>query len=385
VKPGMLVIAATALVAGCGTGGTGTSVRGFTGTGSDLTLLPIADGFASLAFLTHQPDDDRLFVVEQLGRIWIIDNGEVQPVPFLDISDIVLIGGEQGLLSVAFHPDYDLNGYFYVYYTDFQGASRIVRYTGTGVLGDPDSDLDILTVPQPFANHNGGLLEFGQDDMLYIGLGDGGSGGDPLLHGQDPTTLLGTILRIDVNDPDPGLEYGIPADNPFVDSRSGADEVWAYGLQNPRRYAFDAVDGLLFVADVGQNAFEEINVVDDDLGGLNYGWNIMEGNSCFLVNNCNQTDLVLPALTYDRSGAACSVTGGYVYRGSELRQLEGHFFYSDFCGGFLRTFRYANGSVRDQMDWGVNAAAVTSFGEDVDGELYMLTGAGQVLKIVESQ
>ncbi|MCZ6915180.1 MAG: PQQ-dependent sugar dehydrogenase [Gemmatimonadetes bacterium] len=385
MKRGMLLMVTAALVAGCVTGPSGPGMPGFTGTGSDLTVVQIADGFASPVFLTHQPGDDRLFVVEQLGRISIIDNGTVQPVPFLDISAIVQIGNEQGLLSVAFHPDYDINGYFYVYYTDFLGASRIVRYTGTAVLGDPDSDLDILTVPQPFANHNGGLLEFGPDGMLYIGLGDGGSAGDPLLHGQDPTTLLGTILRIDVDDADPGLEYGIPADNPFVGSASGADEVWAYGLRNPWRYAFDAVDGLLLIADVGQNSFEEINVVDDDRGGLNFGWNVMEGNSCFLANNCNMTGLELPALTYENGGNACSVTGGYVYRGSELRRVGGHYFFSDFCGGFLRSFRYDNGSVADLTDWGVNAGAVTSFGEDVQGELYMLTGAGQVLKIVESQ
>jgi glucose/arabinose dehydrogenase len=373
-------MAVTATVAGCGTSSSG---PGFTGTGSDLALEVIADGFASPVFLTHQPGDSRLFVVEQLGRIRIIDNGQVQAAPFLDISAIVQIRNEQGLLSVAFHPDYDVNGYFYVYYTDELGTSRIVRYTGNAVVGDPTSDLDILSVPQPFANHNGGLLEFGQDGMLYIGLGDGGSAGDPLLHGQDPTTLLGSILRIDVDNPDPGIEYGIPADNPFVGTSAGADEVWAYGLRNPWRYAFDDVDGLLYVADVGQNSFEEISVVSGDVGGLNFGWNVMEGDSCFLVNNCDTAGLVLPVLTYPNSANACSVTGGYVYRGSDLLRVDGHYFFSDFCGGFLQSFRYDNGNVTDLTNWGLAAGAVTSFGEDSAGELYMLAAAGQVLKIVE--
>jgi glucose/arabinose dehydrogenase len=370
-------------VAGCGTGTTGPRTPGFTGTGSDLTVEVVADGFASPVFLTHQPGDSRLFVVEQLGRIRIIDNGQVQATPFLDISSIVRISNEEGLLSVAFHPDYDTNGYFYVYYTDALSISRIVRYTGTATLGDPTSDLEILSVPQPFTNHNGGLLTFGPDDMLYIGLGDGGSAGDPLLHGQDPTTLLGSMLRIDVDNPDSGLEYGIPADNPFEGTSAGADEVWAYGLRNPWRYAFDELDGLLYIADVGQSSFEEVNVVDDDVGEINFGWNVMEGGSCFLVNNCNMTGLELPVLTYPTSGNACAIVGGYVYRGSVLRQVEGHYFFSDACGGFLQSFRYDNGNVTDLESWDVNAGVVTSFGEDVDGELYMLNGAGQVLKIVE--
>ena len=377
----MLLMVVAGTVTGCGPTGVGTP--GFTGTGSSLTLGIVAEGFAFPVFLTHQPGDGRLFVVEQLGRIRIIDAGLVLPTPFLDISSIVQLRDEQGLLSVAFHPDYDINGYFYIYYIDDLGTSRIVRYTGDAVEGDPTSDLDILAVAQPFANHNGGLLEFGPDGMLYIGLGDGGSAGDPLLHGQDPTTLLGSILRIDVDNPDPGMEYGIPADNPFEGTSAGADEVWAYGLRNPWRYAFDDVEGLLYIADVGQSTLEEINVVDDDVGGLNFGWNVMEGTTCFLINNCNTTGLELPLLTYPTSANACSVTGGYVYRGSALRGLEGNYFFSDFCGGFLQSFRYDNGNVADLTNWDLSAGAVTSFGEDVDGELYMLNAAGQVLQIVE--
>ena len=179
------------------------------------------------------------------------------------------------------------------------------------------------------------------------------------------------------------MEYGIPADNPFEGTSAGADEVWAYGLRNPWRYAFDDVEGLLYIADVGQSTLEEINVVDDDVGGLNFGWNVMEGTTCFLINNCNTTGLELPLLTYPTSANACSVTGGYVYRGSALRGLEGHYFFSDFCGGFLQSFRYDNGNVADLTNWDLSAGAVTSFGEDVDGELYMLNAAGQVLQIVE--
>ncbi len=217
-----------------------------------------------------------------------------------------------------------------------------------------------------------------------MALGDGGSAGDPLGHGQNTTTLLGSILRIDVDKPDTGLNYGIPSDNPFFGSPTARGEIWVYGLRNPWRFALDDFDGMLYVADVGQESFEEVTVVNAADGGLNFGWNVMEGMSCFNAATCDQSELTLPVLQYDNNGN-CSIIGGYVYRGSAITGLQGHYFYSDFCGGFLRSFRFDIGAVADERDWGLSAGSVTSFGEDVAGELYMLVAEGSVLKIVAAQ
>lgn len=347
----------------------------------DLMLEEVASGFTAPLFLTHPAGDSRLFVVEQAGRIRIVDDGQVVGTPFLDIQSLVLFQGEQGLLSMAFHPNFGVNGFVYVYYTDLNGDSQIVRYTATGDAADPNTAVVVMTVPQPFGNHNGGLIAFGLDGMLYVALGDGGSAGDPQGNGQNTATLLGSILRIDVDTPDPGMNYGIPGDNPFVGDVGAREEIWIYGLRNPWRFAFDGVDELLYVADVGQNSFEEVTVVDAAEGGLNFGWNVMEGMSCYLSSGCDMTGLVLPILQYE-NGANCSVTGGYVYRGTALTGLQGHYFYSDYCGGFLRSFRVDRGAVADEQDWGIDAGNVTSFGVDVDGELYMLVADGRVLKIV---
>lgn len=238
----------------------------------------------------------------------------------------------------------------------------------------------ILTVAQPFANHKGGLNLFGPDGMLYIGLGDGGNAGDPLGNGQNRGTLLGKILRIDVDRGDP---YSVPADNPFVGQQGARGEIWAYGLRNPWRFAFDRPGGLLFIADVGQARFEEVDVVAANRGGVNYGWNIMEGVSCFNSSSCNQQGLELPVITYDRSGGACSITGGFVYRGASLPEIAGHYFYSDYCAGFLKSFRYQNGSAVEQRVWDVGSiGSITSFGEDAAGELYMTSSSGRVYRIV---
>ena len=244
-----------------------------------------------------------------------------------------------------------------------------------------------MSIAQPFSNHNGGQITFGADGMLYVALGDGGSGGDPFGNGQNTATLLGSLLRIDVDNPDPGMNYGIPADNPFAGSASARGEIWIYGLRNPWRFAFDDVDGLLYVADVGQNSFEEVTIVRADESGVNFGWNIMEGMSCFNSATCDMSGLVMPVLQYDNTGFTgnCSITGGYVYRGSAITGLQGHYFYSDFCGGFLRSFRFDVGAVADEQDWGLVAGSVTSFGEDVAGELYMLVAEGRVFKIVAAQ
>ena len=350
---------------------------------SGLSTEQVVTGLSAPLFLTHA-GDSRLFVVEQGGRIRVVVNAQLLGTPYLDISSIVLHQGEQGLLGMAFHPNYAINGFFYVYHTDQSGDSRVARYSGSANTADPSSGLTIMTIGQPFGNHNGGQLAFGADGMLYIALGDGGSGGDPMGNGQDTSTLLGSILRIDIDNPDAGLNYGIPSDNPFFGSGTAREEIWAYGLRNPWRFAFDDTDGLLYVADVGQSSFEEVSVVDAAVGGLNLGWNVMEGMSCFNAANCDQSGLVLPVLQYDNNAGNCSITGGYVYRGSDLSGLQGHYFYSDYCGGFLRSFRFNGGVAADEQDWGLNLGAVTSFGQDSAGELYVIVAAGAVLKIVPS-
>ncbi|MEE9132697.1 MAG: PQQ-dependent sugar dehydrogenase [Gemmatimonadota bacterium] len=348
----------------------------------DLAVEIVASGFSNPIYLTAPAVDPRLFVVEQSGRIKIVESGQVRAAPFLDITDRVSSGGERGLFSVAFHPQYGSNGFFYVNYTDSNGDSRIERYSVTGDpdIADPNSAKLIISLQQPFSNHNGGLVVFGSDGMLYIGLGDGGSGGDPQGHGQNTSTLLGSLLRIDVDGGDP---YAVPLDNPFIGG-GGAGEIWAYGLRNPWRFSFDRVANQLYIADVGQNAWEEVDVVSASEAGLNYGWNSMEGSQCFATDPCDATDLVLPALEYGRS-EGCSVTGGYVYRGSAIPGIQGHYFYSDYCSGFLRSFRFTAGSVSDEREWDVgDLGSVLSFGQDADGELYVLSGNGNLYRLVES-
>jgi glucose/arabinose dehydrogenase len=351
--------------------------------GLTLQLDPfISSGLSSPVFLTQPLDDGRIFVVEQPGRIRVVRNGVLQSTPFLDITSRVLSGGERGLLSVAFHPQYATNHYFYVYFTtQTNGDIRIERFTATSnpEVADPASSKLILTTAHSSqANHNGGLLTFGPDGMLYAGLGDGGGGGDPFLNGQNFNALLASLLRLDVDHGDP---YAIPTDNPFVGQPNHRGEIWAKGLRNPWRYAFDPPSGNLYIADVGQNLHEEVDVVPATKGGVNYGWNIMEGASCYNASSCNQTGLQLPVIDYDHNGP-CSITGGYVYRGAAIQGLQGHYLYSDYCAGFLKSFRYDNGVAMDQKDWGLTSSSVTSFGKDFAGELYMISG-NTVLKIVQ--
>jgi glucose/arabinose dehydrogenase len=378
---GLLALTLTALQACQDSGGPG---DGDDGGPNPVTLEVevVASGLTDPLYLTAPAGDSRLFVVEQPGRVRVVREGEVLDPPFLDITDRVSSGGERGLLSIAFHPDYSTNGYFYVSYTDVGGDTRIERYT---VSADPDvaeraSARLMLAAEQPFSNHNGGLIAFGPDGKLYIGLGDGGGAGDPLENAQDTSTLLGSLLRIDVDAGDP---YGVPADNPFVGT-PGADEIWAYGLRNPWRFAFDAAAGLLYIADVGQQAWEEIDVRPADAAGLNYGWDVMEGGHCFEPSSgCDQSGLVLPALEYARAGGPCAVTGGYVYRGDAIAEIRGHYFYSDFCAGFLRSFRFDGGAVADERVWDVGeVGSVLSFGVDDTGELYILSGNGNVYRLV---
>lgn len=377
----VLTLVATACSAGSGSGSPADGDAAAS-VGTGVRLEEVASGLSNPLYLTAPRSDPRLFVVEQPGRIRVVENGRLLPAPFLDITDRVSSGGERGLLSVAFHPAYATNGYLYMDYTDRNGDTRIERYrvSADRNRADPTSAKLVLFVKQPYANHNGGLVVFGPDGKLYVGMGDGGSGGDPQGNGQNRDALLGKLLRLDVDTGDP---YAVPRDNPFAGDAGARGEVWALGMRNPWRFAFDREAGLLYVADVGQNQWEEVDVVPAGSGGLNYGWNTMEGTHCYRpAQGCSRTGLVVPVLEYDH-GDGCSVTGGYVYRGSRIPSVRGHYFYADYCGGWVRSFRYSGGAAADRRSWDFGSiGSVLSFGEDAAGELYVLSGNGRVYRMV---
>ncbi|MFZ4875972.1 PQQ-dependent sugar dehydrogenase [Janthinobacterium sp. Mn2066] len=356
-----------------------------------LALQPVASGLSSPIFLTAPPGDSRLFIVERPGRIRIVANGALLAAPFLDISGLTTNDGERGLLSMAFHPQYASNGYFFLYYTNLAGDIVIERRqvsAGNANLADPLSVLTILTIAHPtFSNHYGGQLSFGPDGYLYAGTGDGGSAGDPPGNAQNTHVLLGKLLRLDVNASSVAQPYAIPAGNPFAGVAGQRGEIWAYGLRNPWRYAFDVPAQLLYIADVGQARVEEVDVSPAGQSGNTYGWNIMEGNVCYNSSSCSQAGLVLPAITYGHDSAGgCSITGGYVYRGTALPELAGQYLYSDYCSGWLKSFSYSNGTASAVTDWGImNVGNILSFGQDAQNELYMLSmlsGTGTVYRIV---
>ena len=366
-----------------------TTTAGPTSTLPPLTGLAyekVADGFAFPVFVDAPADDPRLFVVTKDGLIHIIKDGAPLVQPFLDVREMTNNNGEQGLLGLAFHPEYGTNGLFYVHYSDRHGDTKIFEYRvgNNPDLADPETERLIFVTTQPAANHNGGMLAFGPDGYLYIGLGDGGGGGDLYRNGQLPDTVLGTLLRLDIDGGDPvgGLAYAIPPDNPFVDA-GGAPEVWAYGLRNPWRFSFDR--DLVYIGDVGQALWEEIDVASVSDGGLNYGWPIMEGTHCFSPSSgCDTDDLQLPVAEFSH-GDGCSVTGGYVYRGAAIPELDGRYFYSDYCGGWLRSFVYEDGVATDAQDHTEQVGSLTSvasFGTDALGELYVTTAGGDVWKLV---
>lgn len=348
-----------------------------------LALTEVATGLDQPVHLSAPAGDARLFVVEQPGRIRVVRDGRLLPRPFLDIAAKVGSGGERGLLSVAFHPRYAENGLFFVDYTDRRGDTRIERYRASAAAdtAGPASAALVLTVAQPYANHNGGHLLFGPDGMLYVGMGDGGSAGDPHGNGQDLGSLLGKLLRLDVDGAEP---YAVPRDNPFVGRAGARPEIWALGLRNPWRMAFDRHEGFLYIADVGQNQWEEVNAVRSGAAGLNYGWNRMEGTHCFGLPLCGQVGLTSPVLEYGH-GDGCSVIGGAVYRGRAVPALSGRYVYGDYCSGWLRSFRLAGGVAGERRQWRVRVPGnVLSFGEDAAGELYVMTGSGTVYRLTQA-
>ena len=357
--------------------------------GPNIQLEPIISGINSPVAITHAGDGSgRLFITLKVGEVLIYDGSQLLPTPFLDIGSLITSGNERGLLSVAFHPNYSANGFLYVNYTDLNGDTVIARYQ---VSADPNvvdttSAAILLTIPQPSTNHNGGQLQFGPDGYLYIGMGDGGFGGDPLNNAQNPNSLLGKMLRIDV---DAGSPYAIPPDNPFVSDPSAKPESWALGLRNPWRFSFDRLTGDLFIADVGQGNYEEVNFqpADSD-GGENYGWRLMEGNQCYDPSTgCNDGSLTLPIIEYDHSLDNCSITGGYRYRGALYSGLAGIYFYADFCSGRIwGAFQNASGdwTTEELLDTGLS---ITTFGEDEGGELYLAhfsSSDGTIYKVTET-
>lgn len=350
--------------------------------------------FTNPVFLTHAGDgSDRIFVVERQGIIRVFPNDpDVSTTDvFLDIGGRVNSdGGEMGLLGLAFYPDFQNNDYFYVNYTAGSGSSRRTVVSRFNVdaqnpnQADANSEFMLLQVSQPFSNHNAGMIAFGPDGYLYIALGDGGSGGDPEKNGQDPQTLLGSILRIDVDNPDAGLNYGIPSDNPFVNNPNGRDEIFAYGFRNPWRFSFDFETGQLWAGDVGQSDWEEIDLVEI---GENYGWNIMEGKHCYppSISNCDMSGLTLPVVEYPQENTDnCSVTGGYVYRGALRPEFDGAYIYGDYCSARIWLLRYESGKVTADSLLFDGSFALSSFGVDQNNELYFLQyGAGDIYRFSE--
>lgn len=377
----------------CGTPGCGgtTDLTQNLPANNTVTLRLVTDRLSFPVFMTAPPGDNtRLFVVEKEGLIRIVtaSGGTILPTPFLDLRGQVSTSGEQGLLGLAFDPDYAVNGNFYIFYTNLSGNLIIARLQRSA--GDPDranqtSPAILQTIDHSaHTNHNGGMLAFGPDRCLYAGTGDGGGSGDPDNNGQRLTTKLGKLLRMN---PLTGGACSERTINPFVLS-GGLPEIWSLGLRNPWRFSFDRATGDLYLADVGQNRLEEINVSPAPFAGrqANYGWRVMEGLLCFNPSiNCDQSGLTLPMLDYPHTDGACSVIGGYVYRGTAIPSLRGTYFYADYCAGFVRSFRFANNQVTNQADWPLlHRNGITSFGEDAQGELYLMTQEGSLYKLVSN-
>jgi glucose/arabinose dehydrogenase len=327
-----------------------------------------------------------MFIVERGGLIKVIQDGQTLATPFLDVRNLITASGqEQGLLGLAFHPNFASNGQFFIYYTAADRANTVARYS-TSVdpnVADPDSAVVLFAVPDIRPNHNGGMLGFGPDGYLYIGMGDGGGGGDPDRNGQNPEAMLAKIHRVDVNASDPGLPYGIPPGNPFAERGGSGGQVWAYGLRNPWRFSFDRLTHEMYIADVGEGNYEEIDLQPpDSTGGENYGWNIMEGAHCYPARAACSTDgFVQPIAEYSHGNGDCSITGGYVYRGSQSPDLQGTYLFGDFCSGrFWSLRRDASGQWAPQLLIDTDYE-ISSFGEDEAGEVYLLSLQGGVYRV----
>ena len=358
---------------------------GATDNGPPPSMLQLVDNFASPVYLTSPPNDSaRLFIVEQGGTIVIRRHDTTLTRPFLDVRGQIDAGGERGLLSVAFDPNYATSGRFFVYFTNTSGDIRVVRYN---VSSDPDSadeataDTTLKVAHPGQSNHNGGQLQFGPDGMLWIGTGDGGGGGDPDGNGQDKHALLGKLLRLDVSG---ASGYTIPADNPFKGDTSAREEIWSYGLRNPWRFSFDRQTGDLYIGDVGQNAWEEVDVAPVAVQrgrGVNYGWNIMEGKHCYPSDPCTNPGQ-LPWVDYQHAGGACSISGGYVYRGSAIPALVGHYLFADYCNGNVSSLAYPGTTVVDRSAELRPGDGVSSFGQDARGRVYAVSLEGPVYRFV---
>lgn len=346
-----------------------------------VELEPVLSGLISPVYVTSARDgSNRLFIVEQGGRIKVLQPGATAPAVFLDISSRALLGSERGLLGLAFHPDFRTNRRFFVDYTrQPDGATVIAEYRASE--SDPNladtNETTLLLIPQPFANHNGGMIAFGPDGFLYIGMGDGGSANDPGNRAQDLNNLLGKILRIDVDHANGAIPYSSPADNPFFGAAAGLDEVYAFGVRNPWRFSFDRLTGDLYVGDVGQNAWEEIDVITP---GGNYGWRVTEGNHCnpsIGGGSCSVIGLIPPIAEYLHTAGRCSITGGYVYRGARRTLPSGTYVYADFCSGEIFSLGVGGQSVL--LDTGMN---ISSFGEDEAGEIYVVGLGGTIHRLI---
>ena len=365
--------------------------------GQTFGLAVLATGLEKPIFVTHAGDgSNRLFIVEKRGVIRIWQAGQLLATPFLDISTLVRSSSsEQGLLGLAFAPDFASSRLFFVNYTNLQGDTIVERYgvTDDPNRADPTSAFRILRIDQPAPNHNGGMIAFGPDGNLWIGTGDGGGAGDVYGNGQNPKSLLGKMLRLDVTS-DPSKPYQVPADNPWVNQawngQTMAPEVWALGLRNPWRFSFDRVTGDLWIGDVGQNTYEEVDLVTAEQkgypnGGLNFGWPIMEGAHCYGSSaGCNRQGLALPVVEYDHDSGGCAVTGGYVYRGAVMPELEGVYFYGDYCSGYIWALRAAGSGVQAPVRVFASDLSISSFGEDETGELVVADlGQGRIFQLVK--
>jgi glucose/arabinose dehydrogenase len=322
----------------------------------------------------------RLFVAEQGGAVYVVSGGAVNPTPFLNIAGQVSKGGEQGLLGIAFHPNFPTDDRVFVDYTDVAGDTVVSSFRVN--LASPNTVLpaetQIIKIDQPFANHNGGAIKFGPDGYLYIALGDGGDGGDPGNRAQNIDVLLGKILRLDVG---PATGYASPASNPFV-AKAGADEIWHYGLRNPFRFSFDRSTGDLWIGDVGQNDWEEVDVARAGVGGLNFGWKVMEGAHCFSPSSgCDTSGKVLPVVEYPHNPGGCAVIGGNVYRGSAYPVLKGGYVFSDECTGLVWAVNAASSAAQALVQVGSGAGLIAGYGEDEAGELYAVALGGQLYRV----